>query len=214
MLDWAAATCHRQTFLLSESKLSDVVTWLIRSLCLQVRQVSRGLEPSWRHEGTFGRVLGRERPRWAEQGVRGVLPVPLLHQGIDEEEHRRKQPLKRFDHLVIFLQKNVLDKRTILNNFFRRRRRRRLRTSSRRWKGARRLVLSRPPTPPATVGESAGASAGSFFFSRCQNLEEHTSQDCETLCTWRAVMGKLGFSLFFNSTVLQKKKRLKTRPSI
>ena len=60
----------------------------------QIRQVSWGLEPARRHEGAFGRVLGRQLQGWAEQGLRRVLPVPLLHQGLHEEEQRRKQPVK------------------------------------------------------------------------------------------------------------------------
>lgn len=79
------------------------------TLCLdlQVRQVSRGLEPSRRHEGAFGRVPGRQRPRRAEQGLRGVLPVPLFHQGVDEEELRRKQPLRNLTRTLFFHKNSV-----------------------------------------------------------------------------------------------------------
>jgi len=61
----------------------------------QICQVPWGLEPARRHEGAFGRVSGRQLKGRAEQGLRGVLPVPVLHQGLHEEESGHQQPLKR-----------------------------------------------------------------------------------------------------------------------
>ena len=58
---------------------------------LQIRQILGSLVSPRRHEGTFGWVLGCQRTRWPKQGLRGILPMPLLHPRLCQEELERQQ---------------------------------------------------------------------------------------------------------------------------
>ena len=58
---------------------------------LQIRQILGSLVSPRRYEGTFGWILGCQQPCWPKQGLRRILPMPLLHQGLCQEELERQQ---------------------------------------------------------------------------------------------------------------------------
>ncbi len=60
-------------------------------LPFQVRQVPRGPFSARRYEGTVGRVPWCQRAICRPEGLPGLLPMPLLHQGLLQEERPRQQ---------------------------------------------------------------------------------------------------------------------------
>ena len=94
-------------FVQSFSKMKGILS-SSSPLNLQIRQILGSPQLARRHEGTPRRILGCQQPCWPTKGMRRILPMPLLHQRISQEELRWQQPVNRYSTWFLTLWRSSL----------------------------------------------------------------------------------------------------------
>ena len=74
-------------------KCYQLTVLLMSPFLSQIRQILGSFVSPRRYEGTPWWIPWCQQPCWSPKGLRGILPMPLLCQGLCQEELERKRPL-------------------------------------------------------------------------------------------------------------------------